>query len=109
MGSVSYTNAHGDGAYHIPTNGHLDDMSGALRYIMDAEEGEPVFVIRGRDALAVPVLKAYMDECVAHQLSGQSERAYRHYWRFIEWQKENAKKTHLPDPLPSESAPVDPI
>lgn len=81
--------------------GHLGDALGALRYIQEAEEGEPIFVIRGRDALAIPVLQAYVDECDNHKLFGQAGRAAEHLRRFIEWQMDNAKKTHLPDPLPN--------
>lgn len=101
MGSVGYTNVFGDSSGHIPTDGDLRDASGALRYIMEAEEGEPLFVIRGRDALAVPTLQAYVDACDNHKLFGQADRATEHLRRFIEWQGENAKLTHLPDPLPN--------
>jgi hypothetical protein len=85
----------------IAIPGHLYDALGALRYITDAEDGEPLFVIRGRDALAVLVLQAYIQECHDHELNGQAMRAREHLNRFIEWQAENAKKTHLPDPLPN--------
>lgn len=100
------------------TDGHVEDAAGALRYIMDAAPDEPLFVIRGRDALAVPVLQEYVNQCHKHGLTdlwrdesgrwidGQARRANEHMDRFQKWQRDNAKLTHLPDPI-TEDAQTD--
>lgn len=88
------------------SSAHAEDAQGAIRYILDAHPGEPLFVIRGRDALAVPVLRrGYMEECRTHSLHDQEQRALRHLVRFIQWQAEFAKLTHLPDPIPNPNNP----
>lgn len=109
-----------DGTVGIVTAGHKGDMQGALRYILAAHGGEPLFVIRGRDALAVPVLASYVEECGRHGLigycyhpgtgqwvPGQSSRADTHRARFAAWQRDNTKLTRLPDPLPAPPAEQD--
>lgn len=105
MPFARYTNGNGD-TCSVDTVGHLDDAMGALRYIMDALPDEPLFVIRGRDVLALPVLSAYVQECNEHGIYEQAYRAGKHLERFREWQGGNAKLTHLPDPLPGESYPA---
>lgn len=92
----------------LASDAHWDDVETALRYIATAESGEPLFVIRGRDALAVPALAHYYGECNRHGLRSQASRVDDHLGRFHRWQAENAKLTHLPDPIPEpESVPVD--
>lgn len=86
------------------TIGNHIDTHGALRYVVTAYKDEPLVVLRGRDALVVPVLTSYIKQCDEHGLEGQSNRMYRHLVRFQEWQRDYAKLTHLPDPLPSEDA-----
>lgn len=105
MAFARYTNGNGD-TCSVDTIGHLDDAMGALRYIMDALPDEPLFVIRGRDALARPVLMAYLHQCHEHGLIAQEYRADKHVERFRDWQTENAKLTHLPDPPPSTPYPA---
>lgn len=96
------------GQHHCPcgerfgTAANESDVGSARRFILAAYDGEPLFVIRGRDALAIPVLNAYRDECVRHELWGQNARVADHFARFREWQRRNAKLTHLPDPPPDE-------
>lgn len=85
--------------------GHEGDRESALRFINSAHKDEPLFVIWGRDALAVPVLRAYMEECKQHELWGQELRVGDHLVRFRDWQRLNAKRTHLPDPLPQGETP----
>lgn len=99
---MSYVEIHRDGdTSHAYTEGHREDALGALRYIVDAFPGEPLFVIRGRDVLAIPVLQAYINECHEHGNTGQAYHAGDHFARFVNWQRENAKLTHMPDPSPS--------
>lgn len=98
---VSYTNEDSTGT--AVTDGHEDDALGALRYIMDAADGEPLFVLRGRDVLTVPVIKAYIDQCREHGARSQAERAWGHMHRFADWQRDNAKLTHMPDPIPDDT------
>ncbi len=74
------------------------DQETVKRFVESAYEGEPLFVIRGRDALAIPVLAAYVRQCEEHQLYGQGYRVGMHVSRFRDWQARNAKLTHLPDP-----------
>lgn len=89
---------------HSEQTVHEGDRETTMRFINSAHEGEPLFVIRGRDALAIPVLRAYLEECKRHELWGQELRADEHLTRFRDWQAQNAKLTHLPDPLPTAEA-----
>lgn len=57
----------------------------------------PVFVIKGKDALAVPTLKAYFDECVDHGLMSQAAEVERAIDEVSRWQRSNIDKTKLPD------------
>lgn len=82
------------------TVGHGDDATNALRYVVSAEKDEPLFVIRGRDALAYPILAAYAEQCSEHGLWGMQQQVSDHAARFREWQRDNAKLTNLPDPYP---------
>lgn len=87
------------GSAYLVTDGHEVDARNAVRYVTAAYPGEPLFVIRGRDALAVPVLDAYAAECVAHGLNahnGMAEQVYNHRARFVDWQQDGPVK--LPDP-----------
>lgn len=78
--------------------GHETDAASAIRYIADAYHGEPLFVIRGRDALAFAVLGAYEAECERHGLYEMASQARAHRLRFRAWQVGNAPITKLPDP-----------
>lgn len=81
--------------------GHTGDAHSAIRYVRNAYRAEPLFVIRGRDALAIPVLAAYEDECARHGLYDMSSQVAKHAERFREWQRGWSELTKLPDPHPS--------
>lgn len=85
---------------NLDTAAHSDDAANALRYVGAAFLDEPLFVIRGRDALAVPVLGAYLEECNRHRLYAMARQVDAHAGRFIAWQGAEAKLTRLPDPWP---------
>lgn len=78
--------------------GHEADAASAIRYIADAYDGEPLFVIRGRDALAFAVLTAYEGECARHGLHNMAQQVADHRRRFREWQAAHTPFTKLPDP-----------
>lgn len=100
MTIIKYTAEFGEETGMCVTVGHTGDAEGALRYVIDAADGEPLFVIRGRDVLAVPVIRQYVKEATEHGAYNQAMRANRHLSRFLDWQSANAKLTHMPDPLP---------
>lgn len=76
------------------------DAESALRYLVNAHPDEPLFVIRGRDALALPVLTAYAEECGQHHLTDMQVQVWAHIDRFVAWQRDACVYTKLPDPYP---------
>ena len=62
-------------------------------------EGDPmpVFVIKARDALAVPTLRAYVQECQEHGLTEQALQVREAINEIREWQQRNIDQTKLPD------------
>lgn len=66
-------------------------------------EDEPVFVIRGADAMACPLLSAYYERCTAggaeaeHLASVEAE-----YTRFADWQEAHPERVKVPDTRPGE-------
>lgn len=84
----------------LSTPGHEGDARSALRYITAAHDAEPLFVIRGRDALAFPALQFYRELCEGHGLGGMARQVAHHAERFQGWQAGYAELTKLPDPYP---------
>lgn len=82
---------------NLITPGHKLDTANAIRYVTHAYPDEPLFVIRGRDALAVPAIEAYMEECARHGLSAMRSQVLAHRGRFITWQHGHTPLTKLPD------------
>lgn len=58
---------------------------------------EPIFTLRAQDALAVPVLRKYIDECHEHGLIEQAGKAGESLAAFRDWQHENDEHTKLPN------------
>lgn len=98
---VTYTPPNGQRTAILKVPGHTGDAHSAIRYVRNAYQGEPLFVIRGRDALAIPVLGAYEDECSRHGLYDMAAQVSCHAERFRKWQAGWTKLTGLPDPHPS--------
>lgn len=57
----------------------------------------PVFMIKAKDALAVPSLEAYKDECERHGLREQANQVELAISEFRQWQEKNNKHTKLPN------------
>lgn len=57
---------------------------------------EPIFTIRAQDALAVPAIKKYIEECHDHGRVEQAEIAETSLHRFIAWQQENDEHVKMP-------------
>lgn len=57
----------------------------------------PVFVIRAKDALAVPVLRTYIQECQEHGLAEQAMAVHAAVDEIRAWQQRNIDLTKLPD------------
>lgn len=57
----------------------------------------PVFTIKAKDALAVPVLRAYHKECLDHGLDRQAAQVGKAIAEIIVWQRRNSDVTKLPD------------
>lgn len=57
----------------------------------------PTFTIKAQDALALPALRAYHDECVAHGLSRQAYEVAQSMDEFRWWQETHIDETKLPD------------
>lgn len=53
------TNRHGDTSI-VWTDGDSERTLTAVRYVVDAHPGEPLFCIRGRDRLAIPAAAFYL-------------------------------------------------
>jgi len=84
----------------VPTDGHGGDTRNALRYIIDAHSDEPLFVIRGRDLLAVPVIAQYSAIAEEHMLYGMVDQANHHRQRFGQWRDNHPQLLKLPNPYP---------
>lgn len=84
------------------TAGHVDDASNALRYIVHAYPDEPLFVIRGRDRLALHTLETYALLChtITTVPDGMYEQVMKHRARFVEYAKANPGHMKWPDPYP---------
>jgi len=57
----------------------------------------PVFTIKAKDALAVPVLTAYIEECNAHGLDEQAREVMVARTEISLWQRTHIEQTKLPD------------
>lgn len=85
----------------VPTVGHPGDALNALRYIMDAYEGEPLFVIRGRDRLAIPAIENYGHLTARPEIGpGMTEQVFRHRRRFFTFEHGNGERMKWPEPFP---------
>lgn len=64
---------------------------------------EPIFVIRAKDALAIPTVRAYYRECVEHGRLDQSRHVDAAIQELIEWQEDHPVKypdhEHVAHPL----------
>lgn len=58
---------------------------------------EPIFTLRAQDALAVPAIKKYVEECREHSLYGQAANAEQALARFVDWQAENDEHVKMPN------------
>lgn len=56
----------------------------------------PTFTIKAQDALAIPTLRAYQLECVAHGLELQAEEVAKAIAEFAWWQETHINETKLP-------------
>lgn len=70
-------------------------MSEVVQYAKGKEP--PTFVIKGTDALAIPMLKAYRDFCQQFNLYRQAEEVGKAIAEMAVWQAANIEKTKLPD------------
>lgn len=84
----------------VPTVGHLGDALNALRYIMDAYEGEPLFVIRGRDRLAIPAIENYGRLTARLEGPAMTNQVIHHCSRFRTFERMNGERMKWPDPFP---------
>lgn len=57
----------------------------------------PTFVIRGTDALAIPVLRKYLAECRDHGLEEQAKEVETAVAEMSAWQRSHPTLTKLPD------------
>lgn len=80
------------------TNGDQARMMTALRYIAEAYSGEPLFVVRGRDMLAVPTATAYAGFASVVELQGPVLDAVFSDIQAIQlWQTANPTLLKYPD------------
>lgn len=61
------------------------------------EDPMPVFVLKGKDALAPGVVDYYRRECVRHGLAEQAEQVELAFREMAAWQQRNPDKVKLPD------------
>lgn len=87
------------------THGHADDTLNALRYIVDAYPGEPLFVIRGRDRRADTVVRYYA--LLYTDDPAMREQALAHALRFREYSQNNPDQMKFADAYPRWPDPVD--
>lgn len=83
MKHVNYTGAGPESHGVAHTEGHEGDAVNAIRYVVDAYPGEPLFVLRGRDIRAERVIRYY-----AHGYAGDPEmfrQAHAHADRFMDF------------------------
>lgn len=57
----------------------------------------PVFVLKAKDALIVPTLRTYLQECSEHGLVEQAEQVRLAINEIRAWQAANIDQTKLPD------------
>lgn len=79
---------------------HSGDATNALRYIVDAYNEEPLFVVRGRDVFAIPTMHSYLRAMDEHGLNHMAAQAARHLSRVRGWQNDNARLLKIPDAYP---------
>ena len=57
----------------------------------------PVFVIKGKDRLALEAIRAYRALCEAHGLTDQAREVGKAHREMREWQRRNPAAMQLPD------------
>lgn len=57
----------------------------------------PTFTIKAQDALAVPTLRAYYNECLEHGLHDQADEVAIAIEEMRAWQRDHVGATKLPD------------
>ena len=82
----------------VPTFGHREDATNALRYIISAYRDEPLFVIRGRDHLAVPTIRNYAE--LVCGIPDMDLQVMEHLQRFVGFRVGNPELMKYPDPFP---------
>lgn len=76
--------------------GGLDSKYGHHPFV--GKPGEPLFIIRGQDAAAVPVLREY--ERAVREVGASEEfltEVKKSRMKFEDWQKANQDKVKVPD------------
>lgn len=79
---------------------HARNMARVQKMLHDAtQKGEPVWLLRGQDMHAVPLLREYMNELEVHMPPGMNDETTEEYdsmvdltTLFIYWQKMNGCK-----------------
>lgn len=90
--------SYGNGTYFAYTDGHGDDATNALRYVVDAYPGEPLFVLRGRDRRAEAVVRYYA--LLYGDDPAMSEQVLTHVGRFAEFARGNPDQMKFADAYP---------
>lgn len=62
-----------------------------------ATDPMPVFVLKGKDALAPGIIDAYRRECIRHGLDDQAEQVASAFREMADWQARNWTLVKLPD------------
>lgn len=57
----------------------------------------PVFVIKGKDRLALDTIRAYQALCTDHGLTEQAREVGKAYREVLDWQRWNPGALQLPD------------
>lgn len=68
----------------------MDAISGTGH--MTTDPAEPTFVIKAKDALAVPVIRNYYRECMEHGLTAQADEVNKALSEIVQWQKNHDVK-----------------
>lgn len=72
------------------------------------EPGEPVFVVRGKDALALEAVTAYHTACCQAGLLDQAVEVTKAIVEIVRWQRDNQSKVKLPDHVHAPAGTTEP-
>ena len=57
----------------------------------------PVFILKGKDKLALSTINYYLNKCISARLTEQAKEVAKAYMEMRNWQDDNPEEMKLPD------------